>query len=337
MLVKSVLCTLLIIGFVLLPAPPAAAETAGGPEASANAIRLKYATFTPGVDEPKIPAGLQAATGDTVFLIQVSGPLTSDQIQALERSGAELLGYIPEFTYLAQVPGRRLEAVRALPTVRWVGPFHAAYKIQEELLKASATEVEVNVVYFPEVAGIAGSSGLKAAAGALGARVTAHEDGYPVVRLRIAPSALPALAARSEVRWIDRWTPPVTQMDQIRDILGATFASVDGFNGEGIVGEVKDNGIDQGHPDFGNLIGTYGGPVTDSHGTCTFGIVFGDGTGSAAATGMMPGAGGVFCDWYVGRTASISNLKNSWGRGLPVQQLESGHGQRRLQQPLPGK
>jgi len=197
--------------------------------------------------------------------------------------------------------------------VRWIGEFHPAYKIQEGLLKTAGAEIEVNVVYFPKVAGATGSSGLITAAGALGARITAHEDGYPVVRLKIAPSALPALAARSEVRWIDRWTPPVAQMSQIRDITGASFATAGGFSGQGIVGEVKDNGIDQGHPDFGNLIGTYGGPTTDSHGTCTFGIIFGDGAGSANATGMMPEGGGVFADWYTGRSSSISNLKNSWG------------------------
>ena len=167
-------------------------------------MRLKYATFTPGVDEPQPPAGLRAASGDTVKLIQVSGPLTSPQIEALERAGAELLGYIPEFTYLARVPGDYLEAVRSLPTVTWIGQYHPIYKIQDALVKADTAEVEVNVVYFPEVAGTTGSSGLKSAAGSLGAVITAHEDGYPLVRLRIAPSALPALAARSDVRWIDR-------------------------------------------------------------------------------------------------------------------------------------
>ncbi len=313
MIVKSVLCTLLLFGALLSPTLPAMAGSEKESDASMAPVRLKYATFTPGVDEPRPPAGLQAASGDTVRLIRVSGPLSSGQIEALEQAGAQLLSYIPEFTYLARVPGEHLEAVRALPTVTWTGPFHAAYKIDAELLKTDEAEVDVNVVYFAEVAGAAGSSGLKTAATALGARVTAHEDGYPMVRLRIAPSALPALAVRSEVRWIDRWSPPVAQMDQIRDILGVTLPSVDGFNGEGIVGEVKDNGIDQGHPDFGNLVGTYGGPVTDAHGTCTFGIVFGDGAESTNATGMMPGAGGVFCDWYVGRASSVANLKNSWG------------------------
>ncbi len=325
MIAKPVLCTLLLFGLILSPAPPALAESGGESDASMAPVRLKYATFTPGVDEPAMPAGLSAASSDTVRLVRVAGPLTSPQIKALEQAGAELLGYIPEHTYLARVPGDRLDAVRTLPTVTWIGPYHAAYKIQEELLKATAAEVEVNVVYFPEVAGTTGSSGLKSAAGALGARVTAHEDGYPLVRMRISPSALPALATRSEVRWIDRWAPPVAQMDKIRNITGATFASLDGFDGTGIVGEVKDNGIDQGHPDFSNLIGTYGGPVTDSHGTCTFGIVFGDGNESTNATGMMPAAGGVFCDWYVGRSSSISNLKNSWGGVFQSNSWSSGY------------
>ena len=299
---------LFIIGFALLLTAPVSAADA--PEAARSPIHLKYAVFTPGVNEPDLPQNLQAVAGNTVRLIQVSGPLTSLQHKALEAAGATLLGYIPEHTYLARVSAADLEAVLALPMVLWSGPFHAAYKIQDDLLDMKAGEIEVNVVFFPEVAG---SRGLKAAAASLGGRVTAHEDGYPVVRLRVDASALPALAARPEVRWIDRWTPPVAQMDQIREITGAVFPSVAGFNGEGIVGAVKDNGIDQNHPDFGNLVGTQGGPSVDSHGTCTFGIVFGDGAESSEATGMMPEGGGIFCDWYVGRTSSISSLKSSWG------------------------
>jgi len=310
---RNLFTALILLGIILCPAAAPAMATESRTVSPAAPVQLKYAVFTPGVDEPELPSTLRAVTGNTVRLVQVTGPLTSPQIETLERAGAQLLGYIPEFTYLARVSDAALESVRALPAVRWVGEFHPAFKISQALLDATTPEIEVNVVYFEEVAGTNGSRGLKSAAAALGARVTAHEDGYPVVRMRIAPKALPALARLPEVRWIDRWSPPVAQMDRIRDITGVNFATVDGFDGSGIVGEVKDNGIDQGHGDFGNLIDTDGGPVTDAHGTCTFGIVFGDGAGSTDATGMMPGGSGIFCDWYLGRTTSISRLKNNWG------------------------
>jgi len=72
MIAKPALCVLIIIGFVLFPAPLASADMAGGPEASTAPVRLKYATFTPGV------AGLHSR-------IHVSGP--GSRRQTGSRSG----------------------------------------------------------------------------------------------------------------------------------------------------------------------------------------------------------------------------------------------------------
>ncbi|MEE9151403.1 MAG: S8 family serine peptidase [Thermoplasmata archaeon] len=80
------------------------------------------------------------------------------------------------------------------------------------------------------------------------------------------------------------------------------------------MGEVKDDGIDQNHPDFdGRLIGTVGSPPDAAHGTCAFGVVFSSGENDPVAKGMLPGGEGVFCDWGISRYGSINDLKNIWG------------------------
>jgi hypothetical protein len=85
-----------------------------------------------------------------------------------------------------------------------------------------------------------------------------------------------------------------------------------GFNGSGIVGEVKDSGLDQEHVEFqGQLLATDGNVDEDTHGTSTFGIVFAKGA-NTRAKGMLPGAKGVFASWGVGRKQSIANLVNKW-------------------------
>ncbi len=306
----------LLILFIggLPPAGVGMAQTIA-PEKVANGapILLKYGAFRPAVSEPEIPREFRAAANNTVRLVQVTGPLTSDEVDSLEQAGAVILGYVPEFTYLADVSDAALDRVRELPVVNWVGQYHAAFKIQPGLLQSGESLLEVNVLYFNELGGESRLAGLKADARAIGAAITAEESDYPIIRMRLPASAIAALASRPEVRWIDRWDPPVALMDKIRNFTGATAVQLDGFDGTGIVGQVKDDGIDQGHPDFGNLIGTYGGPVVNSHGTSTFGIVFSDGAASSSALGMMPAGQGVFCDWYVNRTGSISNLVNSWG------------------------
>lgn len=91
-----------------------------------------------------------------------------------------------------------------------------------------------------------------------------------------------------------------------------------------------DNGVQQTHPDFDGIL-MHTTASTDSHGTSTFGIVFGngarDGDGQAKGTGFLPCAGkqGIFADYDAvsDRFAHTQELKgspyfaafqsNSWG------------------------
>ena len=278
-----------------------------------STIHLKYQAFNPADGEPSMPAMLKADSGNPVRLVQVNGPLTSEEILSLEDAGATLLGYLQQFTYIAHVPGNAPGALEALPVVAWTGHYHPAYKIQAGLLQRSEARIEVNMIIFRELDDEARRKDIHTAVSDLGGEISFEDPSSMVIRALVPPASVPALAALPQISWIDRYDAPVTNMNRIRDITGASTAYSGGYNGSGIVGEVKDNGIDQGHQDFGNLIATDGGPVTDSHGTCTFGIVFGDGTGSSNATGMMPNGSGVFCDWYVSRGASLNNLVNTWG------------------------
>ncbi len=69
--------------------------------------------------------------------------------------------------------------------------------------------------------------------------------------------------------------PEATCMDNVRIFTGADTAHIYGFDGSGIVGEVKNVGFDPGHPDYvDNILEILGDPCDDAHGTCMFGIVF---------------------------------------------------------------
>jgi hypothetical protein len=280
---------------------------------ASSTIHLKFARFDPAVGEPVIPPTLIAGPANTVRLVQIAGPLTSDGKAALENAGAIILGYIPDFTYLVHVTAVQLQAVRALDVVRWIGEFHPAYKIQEGLLESVEDNLEINVLYFPEVAMDRQPTTIEEVVLAQGGRVVSKDEHFPLLRIQTRPAGIISIAALPEVRWIDRYDPPVAAMNYTRIATGAATVCLEGFHGQDIVGEVKDDGIAQNHPDFGNLVGTYGNPPVNSHGTCTFGIVFGDGTGNGSATGMMPEGSGVFCDWNASRSSSIENLLNTWG------------------------
>jgi len=299
----------LATAFILVLSLPCLAEGPG----AASTIYLKYQSFNPADGEPSVPTALRADSDSQIRLVQVTGPLGSDEILALEYAGATLLGYLKDFTYIARVPSESLASLKALPQVVWTGPYHPAYRIQDGLLQREEERIEVNLVMFRDLENEARRQDIRSAVKNLGGTVTAEDQWSMTIRALVPPAAVTELAALPWISWIDRYDSPEINMNYIRSTTGVVTAAAGGFDGSGIVGEVKDNGCDTGHGDFGNLIGTYGGPVTDSHGTCTFGIVFGDGTGSSNATGMMPGGSGLFCDWYASRDASMNNLVNTWG------------------------
>jgi len=121
---------------------------------------------------------------------------------------------------------------------------------------------------------------------------------------------LDSISAIDEVTWMQQIYEPQTLMDQIQSntFMGADTPQSNSFTGSGILAEVIDNGCDLDHPDMGQVQYTDFAPVSDDHGTCTTGIMFGDGTGNAAAEGIMYEATGVFGDWGNGNALGISNL-----------------------------
>jgi len=281
-------------------------DAAGEPQ-----IQLKYRAFDPLRGEPRISSVLKSLPFDPVKLIQVNGPMTSKWITAQEEKGVIFLSYLPDFTYIAVLTPALEREISVIPEVRWIGDFHPVYKIQAGLLERPGRN-EVNLLLWPDFDDKNHQASIREKILSLAAPLTFEESGNSVLRANLTREDIVEMARRPEVHWIDRYDPPRALMNLIREFTGASrAASPGGFDGEGIVGEVKDDGCDTDHPDFANLMGTYGGVSTRAHGTCTFGIVFSDHDGNAR--GMMYNGGGIFADWYTSRDASIQNLKNAWG------------------------
>jgi subtilisin family serine protease len=132
----------------------------------------------------------------------------------------------------------------------------------------------------------------------------------------------------NDVEFIDRWSPPQSHMNIVRSVGGAnTVETVAGYTGAGVRAEVMDNGCQINHTDFTGRILVRGNTNfnEETHGTATFGIMFGSGAGSANARGMMPSAIGYFNDWFypTSRYTDLAQLvtspyncvlqTNSWG------------------------
>jgi subtilisin family serine protease len=155
-----------------------------------------------------------------------------------------------------------------------------------------------------------------------------------VLELWVDRDQLRALAAHDDVAWIDPWRAPANDMDLVRKDAGTNHVEfVHGYCGEGVSGEVLDSGIEATHMDLDGIL-EHGPNNVSSHGTSTYGIVFGngsrDGDGDLQGTGHMAcaEAQGIFADYGFldDRFQHTLDLKespyfasfqsNSWGSGL---------------------
>jgi serine protease AprX len=286
----------------------------GKPSVTADLkIRLKADTFDPLKKEPAIPAPLKLTIPNNYYLIQCNGPIQPEWITMLHEKGVKILGYIPDYAYVVRMNKATRTLVEQFPFVRWTGFYHPAYKIDPNL-RQSGGEIELNVVVFRENGIVGNVSETATRIEELGGKIVYDGKDNSVLIVKIDASKIDDIAFLPQVEWIDESGPKIPCMDNVRIFTGADTAFTCGFDGSGIVGEVKDDGFDQGHPDFvGQILGTDGNPPAAAHGTCTFGIVFSSGANNAQARGMLPNGDAVFCYWNVSRLISIYNLKTLWG------------------------
>ena len=99
-------------------------------------IRLQYGTFDPLASEPELPVAQRLSVQErrpATYLVQFTGPVREAWKAAVEASGARLYGYVPDFAFIARMEAATAEAVEALTFVRWVGPYHPAYRLAPTL------------------------------------------------------------------------------------------------------------------------------------------------------------------------------------------------------------
>ncbi|MCI0398501.1 MAG: S8 family serine peptidase [Chloroflexi bacterium] len=258
-----ILATLPLLAFLGLA--PSAAAPARQP------IRLLYATFDPLVDgEPAVPIPLRAQPGSPYALLQLPGPIRAEWQAGLVAAGVFFYGYVPDHAYLVRLPAGGHDRVAAHPAVRWLGPFHPAYKLSPTLRPG-----RLLLLLFPD----ADVAGVAQAAVAAGATI---QEQYPAAHLLVveAPAAaVPALAAIEGVQWLQNDSPIQELNDDARwlsqgNLFQTTPLYDHGLTGDGQVGAIADSGL--AAYDFG------GGPVP----SCYF---LDDGAGGAGGAPLPPG------------------------------------------------
>jgi hypothetical protein len=303
-------------------------------------LRLHDGHAAPGRALPAVAPALALPRDGRLFLVQLRTLGLPEWRESLREAGAEVLSFFPDNAHVVRADPALASTLRELEFVERVEPYHPAYRIETGLRQwllhgLDRAPRRVRVVTLEP--GREVKRRVAETARRVGARLEALGGEDHLLELWATPAQLQRLAAHDDVQWIDLWTPPGDDMDLVRQDSGAEWLEANtGVCGTGVRGEVLDSGIQQNHQDFDGILMHTAADV-QSHGTSTYGIVFGngnrDGDGNAQATGHMPSSTGcpsqgIFADYgFLGdRFTHTHQLKqapyfasfqsNSWGDSL---------------------
>jgi|GEM_PF-3410159 hypothetical protein len=251
---------------------------AGAPARAAYpSLYLRRATLTPAT----LPA---SPIVGAVQIVQLSGPITTSDRAMIERTGVEILEYLPEYAYVVRGTPSQFAEIAHLPQVLAVLPLTAADKMAPALLTAAQQGrlrlADMQIIPWPGQA-----SQLQSDLRAFALRRDSIVDHAALLRV----------AALDAVRWIEPLRQPRLQNDVARSLMHIDTAAWQrsGLYGAGQIVAVADTGLDTGNPDTlspdfaGRIVATHtlrsnewGDP--HGHGTHVIGSILGSGRTSGA-------------------------------------------------------
>jgi hypothetical protein len=260
-------------------------------------VHLRFAAFDPAVAQPEIPAPLRGGPDTSLWIVQLDGLANEAHRRALRAAGAQVHGYLPENAYVVRMSHAVRAAVLGLAGLRSATYYHPAFRLEPELIAGlravgdDANEPERYRIVVVDKR--ADKPGLMDKIRGLGGRIDDEQIGSLLLEVSLTRAQLVKAARLDEVLWIDRWTPSELDMNNARIQGGANHVEQQTqgkYTGQGVNGHVYE-GLEATHRDFSKPpINVRSGGGADTHGHCTAGIVFGNGTSHPSARGMAPDA-----------------------------------------------
>jgi hypothetical protein len=287
-----------------------------GALADTKFIRLRNETIA--TSEPARAGAVQpqavAPPVSGLFLVQFNDRFEPAWREQLRRAGGELLRYVPEDAFVVRLSQARLDQLRALPFVRWLGQYRPEHKVQALLRPrlgqgaAPDSSRPVSALLAPGAA----PGDLLAVRRAFQTlqRVSRSRFGL-IVQGTLKAGQLDALAQSAAVLWIEPAPRPKLYDEIAAKIVGgpnpeghATATQQLGFTGKGVIVGVADSGLNNGdaetmHPDLAGRVDAFlfygqleNAADEHSHGTHVTGIIAGNGaTGETDENGYLYGLG----------------------------------------------
>lgn len=255
--------------------PPAGGITAPAPDAPRLTEKRRFTIEAPvkeldsqirlsnGIEfdtragEPSLSDALRSsapAPGERMsLLVQVNAPIRSEWAGELERAGALVVSYIPNYAFLVRVDVDRRGAIEALSFVRWTGLYHPAYRISAQAeMQLRSGRGRYQVLLF----GDGDLADVTARVAALGGVVEdASTRVNRIVRIELDRANVEALARHPDVEWIEPREQFSIQNDQVQwvdqtGIAGNRKIWDNGITGTGQVVVIGDTGMRTSHDQF---------------------------------------------------------------------------------------
>jgi len=293
-------------------------------------IRLRHLAFDPLVNPPPQGVmGTRSGGGEKLYIVQFHTQAIVPYQEQITAAGGEVSGTLPDHALLVAMSGDTVRKVRGMPFVRWVGPYHYSFKLEQEPDKGpGGTKADTVTHYSIWMTKKNKKKIVVDFIESIGGEVVKKSKSRRL-EAKLNDSQLLQVADLAQVLHIDRWTPIEEDMNIVRDTSGGDYLeTVQGYTGQGVRAEVCDGGLRATHVDFQSnppLIHS-GNTSSTSHGTPVTGIVFGDGTGDSNARGMIPDAQQpIFAayDTFSDRYAHTEELVNPGGSYRAVFQTNS--------------
>lgn len=165
-------------------------------------LSLKWGDFDTTGAMPAIPADLMGrpAAGDDYYVVQMTGPITQAQKDALAEGGLDVLDYVPNNAFIVRATAAELAAGRAAGLFVWSSPLHPAWRIDPQMLRGQL-KGRVTVLGFDGVPAQTIVQQLEAA-GAVVAEQNPVDTRWLIVA-NVAQQDLVKLAKCHDVQWVE--------------------------------------------------------------------------------------------------------------------------------------
>ena len=250
---------------------PVLALVLGADVAGSTLISINGYRFDPLVAAPQIPGSLEATPSDGLasYLVQFSGPVEASWKAEVEAAGASIHGYIPENAFVVRMTARERQSVAQLPFVRWVGPYHVAYRISPSIGTVPSRDPERAADPLRTLRVIVGenAAGVALAAGSLGTVTEVIDNGIsPGFVIRTNPARITELAALAQVLWVEELFDSFVDNTNTRWVVQSNITTRTPVWNHGILGEgqilaVMDSGLDYNSCWFRDSLNAPPGPT----------------------------------------------------------------------------